>query len=252
MMPSRYLQELANLVRLAVDNTAVSEAALATLAGKFPKLVIVRDGEEIVAAELTKNPIEVRSGPDVSDASLSTLQNETHLKVLTLTDCPAVTDESAPVIAKLRRLRQLTIGGTKITSDGIGQFAELPVLEHLALPNSSEVDDQAIGQISRIENLESLTQTKMTPETMPYLSRLRYLNRLVLDDAQLTNQSFQHPGGLSQLKNLNCQRVPIGDAALIHLQFLMKLDRLNLSGTRVAASGKDQLPDTTIETSPEN
>ena len=69
---------------------------------------------------------DVDLGTTLGDADLATLHAFPYLQKLDLTGRP-ITDAAVPSISRLKKLRSLRVGGTKITDDGVSRLrAALP------------------------------------------------------------------------------------------------------------------------------
>jgi Leucine-rich repeat (LRR) protein len=81
----------------------------------------------------------------------------------------------------------------------------------------------------------------MTDDALSNLSNLRELRHLAIRRAAITGSGLRHVLGLPKLESLDLDGCPISDSAIVNLQELRNLKKLNIKGTQVSRQGAEIL-----------
>ena len=76
----------------------------------------------------------------VTDEGLAEVAKLQRLKLLTLFGCKMITDEGLKEVAKLQRLNSLVLEGTEITDKGLNEVAKLKLVNFLNLRNTKTTE----------------------------------------------------------------------------------------------------------------
>lgn len=137
------------------------------------------DGDARIA-ELAANETEFSAAQTwdsgVTDNGLRALtRSHPHLRSLTITQCPRVTDDGLAVIARFAALEVLTLqGGHGFTSTGLSQLAACRKLRELGLAGVT-IDAEAVRGIAGMPALRELTASreKVTAEALEILRKAK-------------------------------------------------------------------------------
>jgi hypothetical protein len=132
-----------------------------------------------------------------------------------------------------RSLRRLSLRG------GPPDLSRLPALEELTIGTA---DGDALKAIARHGPLRALTVTSpLDDAALALIGRMTRLQRLSLDHRGFTDRGLAALRGLTELRELRLfgtSKVPqIGDAGLLHLRGLRRLERVELHYTRLTDAG---------------
>jgi Leucine-rich repeat (LRR) protein len=154
----------------------------------------------------------------------------------------AVTDAGLPLLARLKKLRSLTLGGEGITDAGLKTLREFPELGELTLLNTS-VTDEGLAHLAGLEGLKKLDliEPKITDAGLDTLARLTGLTSLNLSGTEISDASLKHLRTMRNLNTLTLDGTKVSDAGLAHLGKLPLLVHLSLTNTRVSDRGLDHL-----------
>jgi internalin A len=99
-----------------------------------------------------------------------------------------VTDLGIAKLASLKRLRQLDLSGSSITSAGLKSLGALPKLDRLSLWNAKGLDESAGAVLPTLRSLTvlDLSDTAVSDSTMRHLAALPRLHMLYLTDTHVT------------------------------------------------------------------
>jgi hypothetical protein len=130
-------------------------------------------------------------------------------------------------------LRRLSIDG------GLPDLSQLPALEDLTV---GRADGDALKAISRHAPLRALTvRSSLDDAALAVIGRMTRLQRLSLDHRGFTDRGLAALRGLTELRELRLfgtSKVPqVGDAGLLHLRGLRRLERVELHYTRLTDAG---------------
>lgn len=164
----------------------------------------------------------------VTSADLSSIEavKSCPLERFLVSRCPYIDDRSAKVIGKMKSLRSLELGYTKVTADG---------LSFIICPNLAALD------------LEGL---KLGKCDMTFLGNLPVLDNLDAQNTQLTNIAIPAISKHTSLEYLNLGNTRVTDKAVPGLSNLTRLKELDVSGSDITKSGyktlKSKLPNCKI------
>lgn len=150
------------------------------------------------------------------DADLREIAKLTQLRCLLIGNACDVTDAGLECLSALKKLRVLSLSGSKITDDG---------LRHLAT-------------LTRLEVLE-LDHAPIRGSGLAHLRSLRNLKLLSLRFTPLRDDGLVHLSSLTSLERLYFFETPLTDAGLEHLKPLTGLEILHLGKTGVTFAGAD-------------
>jgi hypothetical protein len=122
------------------------------------------------------------------------------LEVLTVRQCPRITDRGMAAVARLPRLRSLSLGGPRLSADALAPLAGAMQLEDL---NPIVAPDAAFRHIARIPQLARLTNMYNRSTTDAATRHLRGHPRLLDYSAfgtQISDESLRILSGLPLLE----------------------------------------------------
>jgi uncharacterized protein (TIGR03067 family) len=200
-----------------------------------------RRGRPIIAVDFNS----FSTGMDFDDKHLREmtplLAKLKHLEQLDLGGT-GVSDAGMKDVAKLKQLRVLWLAGTKVTDDGLKELAALEQLNNLFLAND-KITGEGFRKLAGLKNLKSLTLRglSLTDVGVKALAALRQLQRLDLYESSMNDAGVKGLAGLEQLTWLNLSDTKVTDAGLKELSALKKLRTLRLYKTRVTVVAINEL-----------
>ena len=203
------------------------------------------------------------SGTQVSDAGmkhLADLPNLEHLSLSVYDEGANITDEGLRTVGQLKRLKTLSLSGTKITDDGLHYLSGLTSLEDLNIDKTKvtqaglvhlkpltalrdlrfyqTINDEGAANLAQLKSLRKLTSNlDVTDKGLAELVKLPHLESLSVGGDGVTDAGLEHIARMTSLKHLEFQNCPITDKGLEKLVTLTNLEYLLLSGTRVSGDG---------------
>ncbi|MFV1965423.1 MAG: leucine-rich repeat domain-containing protein [Pirellulaceae bacterium] len=152
-----------------------------------------------------------------------------------------------------RPLRNLALGRTSITDQGLAVLAErdLTRLEWLDL-SFTEATDAGLAYAAEAVNIRqlSLQETQITDRGLETIGRFGNLEELDLSGTQVTDDGLAYLERLPRLRLLWLTGSRISNAALPRLLQMKNLERLDISNTEVTADAwrqlQEQLPKLTV------
>ncbi len=149
-----------------------------------------------------------------------------------------VTDADLAQLPSPERIRNLSLGRTKVSDKGLAHLAACKNLDWLDL-SGTKITDTGLASL---KNCTALTQlflegTKISDESLKLIGKLSNLEELDLSAVPISDEGLAHLAALKKLKILHVTNSPISDAGLAHLKSLSSLESLETSGTKVTASG---------------
>lgn len=153
--------------------------------------------------------------------------------------CTQVDDALWPVLADMVRLRCLLLGGTNISDAkgeaGISILSRLGDLRQLGVERTV-VGDGVLAAAEMLPNLETLDLAYAPISDMGiarYVSKMRELRWLSLEETAVTDYALERLAGLTELRHLDLGDTTISSFGLRALAPLAKLKSINLSFTDV-------------------
>ena len=173
-------------------------------------------------------------------------------------------DEDLALLKNLPALRDLDLGGSTVTDEGLLHLQYLENLETLGLARASNVTDQGLSYVPKgVRELTlwnpNITDTGLVNipnkekievldfrlcairgeafELFPNLTKLQLTASNNIGDAALESIA-----GLGNLRALVLQQTSVTDKGMQHLQHLRKLAVLNVAATSVSDAGMSFVP----------
>lgn len=246
----------------------VSDAGLSPLlkAGKLRTLALVdtqvtNDGLKVVG-QLTNLRSLVLCRTGITGYGMRHLDGLKQLEILEIVD-PMAGDDGMRSVAGHTALRRLALDSS-VTPKGLAELVPLTSLEVLFVDRSLKDEDmRCIGKITSLQVVNrgrlhltdkglgymtgmkrliclDLDDAKVTDAGMVYVGQMTGLEKLVLGPS-ITDAGVVHLSGLTNLKTLGLSRTQISDTALHTVAGLPELRSLGLSRTNVTARGVAQL-----------
>jgi Leucine-rich repeat (LRR) protein len=216
-----------NLTGLMISGDRLTDAGLAALA-TLPNL---------------KNLQIIQNGKDsaVTDAGIAALKTCAELVQLGISGCSKVTGCTLGELAGLPRLQDLWLLQIPLADEGFSQLAKLPRLKRLTVTASLKTDSGVVTQVTpagfgalkKLTSLERLSLNEaigLDDTAAANLANLRELRLLRLAQVKLTDAGLAHLAGLTNLRELAVWNGNYTDAGLAHLKGLAKMRRLSISG----------------------
>jgi hypothetical protein len=123
-------------------------------------------------------------------------------RVLPYTIGPTVDDSTLVCIAKLPRLKGLSLRWANVTDDSMRHISQIHDLKYLCLKDTrvSDTGGKLLAQLTNLESL-SVSGSKLTEAGLIYLKNLPKLERLEVDCTQITTAAAPW---LSEMPSLKC------------------------------------------------
>lgn len=180
-----------------------------------------------------------------TDATLDYLDNPI-LRQLSVGES-AVTDEGLKKLARLKNLKSLDLAGTRITDEALKTLATFPSLKGISLQRT-RVTDKGLEALekSQIGSLV-LDWTRVGDDGIASLGRMPALGSLSLTHTKVTDKALAEiarPGAFPKLQSLGLQETVVSDEGLKHLhdpKVLPELRYLGLGENRVTPAGVEAL-----------
>jgi hypothetical protein len=218
----KHVARLAGLKSLILQNCQMTDAGLAALAALKSLELLMINKTRITDEGL----VHLRQFPALrqlsirdisgSDGGLSrgfqhlgALGQLTHLELGNWSpDSPPLGDADLEHIVGLKKLRSLMLNRFNISDSGVERLVELPALEWLNLDPTASLSDDALGSISRMVELRSLTiGGAFTDRGLGYLAQSPALGELRIFSNSLSDEAVAKLGKVMIVKALP-QRAP--------------------------------------------
>lgn len=181
----------------------------------------------------------LRFNGNATDARLAVLDDLPNLQWLELFQCGEITDEAVIRAAKLKKLRKLQFGITRVSDKSLAALKALPNLELLDL-NWTQVTDAGLPTIAALGSLKHLhlEGTKITDDGVAKLGSLTGLTMLNLSaNSGVSDRGITSLAKLPNLATLYLRDCRIADSSLDSFRGLKKLQVLQLNGNPITQSG---------------
>lgn len=213
------------------------------------RLIINHYDEAILSAlgtlrELESLDVMFPAHSNIFPAGMSALAhlNAPNLRCLSIDADLPPDDRTLAAIEPLRRLEALCFddrgmydtGYPRVTNAGLASLARLPRLRSLSLPRSL-IDDEGARQLAKFHNLESLvlSHTGVGDAGIEALASLSGLVYLDLGGTNITDAGVAHLARFDQLMELNLEETRVTDAGVSCLARCRNLRHLNLARTHI-------------------
>jgi Leucine Rich repeat len=152
---------------------------------------------------------------EVTDTDMALLDYFPDLEDFHVSKAPVT---SLSPLARLMKLRRVTLSEVPISDDGLAAISRLPLLTDVSV-NGTRIGDEGLAT----------------------LGKMRQLRLLNLEWTKVTDAGMAELAGLEWLEWLNLSCTEITDAGLDHLRELKGLKFLMIAGTRVTPQGKNSI-----------
>ncbi|MCE9525076.1 MAG: leucine-rich repeat protein [Planctomycetales bacterium] len=201
------------------DSATIGELKLfqgmTTLRYLRPSSSIDDEGLKIVAGFSTIDQLNLMDASGITDAGLVNLLEMKSVKQITLPH--QIGDDGLVQLARNQNLEDVSISVVaKVTPRGLQALASLPKLSRVRLPRS--IDDQGLEAFTQCRQLKAvmLPETPLTPKGYQKLQKMKKLEYLNLEQADISAQRLEVLKSLKWLKSLTlvqCKLSPAdGDA----------------------------------------
>jgi Leucine-rich repeat (LRR) protein len=114
-----------------------------------------------------------------------------------------ITDAGVAKLANLKKLRNLDLSGSLVTSAAFKTLGTLPNLQRLSLWNAEGINDSAAAGLASLQSITTLdlSNTRIGDETLRALAKLPKLQHLYVSDTAVT------PAGLAAFKQQRASAV---------------------------------------------
>ena len=145
-----------------------------------------------------------------------------------------VTDEDLARLTLPSSARNLTLGLTQVTDQGLAALAGGEKLEWIDL-SFTKSTDVAVARFQSAKGLKQLVleKTEITDVALETIRGFAKLEELDLSGTRITDAGLAQVAGLKNLKKLFLTNCGITDAALAHFKNLKQLDELEVTGTQI-------------------
>jgi len=149
-----------------------------------------------------------------------------------------VNDKDLAQLPSPERIRNLSLGRTKVSDAGLVHLGACKNLDWLDLSGTKMTDTG----LASLKDCSAITQlflegTKISDESLTLIGKLSNLEELDLSAVPITDDGLARIAMLKKLKILHLTNSPISDAGLDNLKSLSSLESLETSGTKVTAAG---------------
>jgi serine/threonine protein kinase len=129
--------------------------------------------------------------------------------------------------------------GSKVPSQEAANVAARDSMLPISMPNWSGDDATMQDKINNHpeDTLISFDDKPLSDAGFVNARRLRWLKRLSIADAEITDKTLKELGMLPVLERLNIKKTPVTDDGMAYLTNLKNLNELNLADTRVTGKG---------------
>jgi hypothetical protein len=148
-----------------------------------------------------------------------------------------VTDADLAGLSFLPALKQLTLGGTSVTDEGLRQIQPAVQLEWLDLAGLP-ITDRGIAYLTPSSALLrlNLDGTQVTDRALEHLSQFSGLEELDVSGTRVSNAGLAHLNRLHNLRGLWLANTAVTHEGLERLLQLRRLTRIDLTGTKIRLS----------------
>ncbi|HBV66342.1 MAG TPA: hypothetical protein DEF45_25340 [Rhodopirellula sp.] len=156
-----------------------------------------------------------------------------------------VTDKLIDEVLVCKKLDQLTLAYTSVSTSRLKQIGQLKTLSTLSVPGSN-IDPSVIAAWTELKSLwdVNLDDNEISTGTLVWLGNIKSLRRLSLNRTQLKNQAPEKLGNLTQLSELQLAGVEIDQKQIRPLLQANNIESLNLSGWQIDNEMMNWLLDT--------
>ena len=154
-----------------------------------------------------------------------------------------VLDPALEEVDQLTQLEELHLGATDVTDQGVKKLARLKKLRRLSLWGVKQVTDAGLKELAGLKQLQCLDLygTQTTDAGLKELSGLMQLQELRLNETRVTGVGLKDLVGLRQLQRLDLRSTQVSDAGMKQVGEFKQLHELKLAGTQVTDSGLKEL-----------
>lgn len=227
-------------------------------AGVAPGPPLVR---RLLGEDLFASVARVMLPPTASDDDLKLACQLPELKGVILYG-DRFAEDPASALAQATQLELLELHRRNLSPSGLLQLRDLPHLKHIRLfEGTSTGHVQAAAQLPHLETLWIVRSTtnglgiaslsgaphlerlgigecpNLNDAALDSLRNLRSLRFLYLWDSSATGAALEAVSELSQLEELDIERLPLDDTQAQHLSKLSQLQVLNIAGTNLGDEG---------------
>ena len=213
----------------AVKPQASEEAAVAALKALDAQVQLDDDGYAV--------SVNFRENQKLNDADLASLAKLSRLRFLSLHNTP-ITDAGLAHLANSAGLQTLLLGKTKITDKGFVHLKGLADLQTLNLTGTA-VTGSGLEHLAAAKKLGFFYagNSQFSDAGMAHLKNHPNLRRLFLSGSKITDAGLVHLAGFDKISCLLLQETAISDAGLAHLANVKGVGYLWLEGTNVTDAG---------------
>jgi Leucine-rich repeat (LRR) protein len=212
------------------DSKAISSAAIESLKGRFPNLVVTpspADGRPLVV-KLQQVRLDQTAFQEL--ASIAGLEEIGFEK-------SDFEEEWLQNLASLTSLKRLRLAGTKVSDRGLKVLGQVVSLELLDLADCQSVTDQGVAHLASLTRLKNLAlgSRAITDEGLSSISSLQNLGALSLQNCAIQGPGLSTIAGLKKLKEFGLNQSSAGDIALENLRECPEIAKLKLRGSGVSS-----------------
>lgn len=234
--------------RLVLDNSNVSDFNLSHLqcASQLKTLSLVdcRQIDSFDGSAFPKLRLLLLSRTPISSDLLTGMETCTHLHLINLGGCRAVTDIN--FLGGLKSIREIFVHETSVTNEGIMGLAECENLEKLNLGGCRNISNvNHLGRLPALKELH-LWSTRVSNAGLRGLCGCASLTELILDDCTRVSD-VATLGSLSSLRWLSLIGTEVTSQGIKDLIHCRSLETLALAGTRVEHPPKLWRHDAVVE-----
>lgn len=213
-----HISHMPKLVELQMRECHLDDNRLAQL-GKMTQLTSLRIGQN-----------------SISDVGITHLRHLTNLRELDISYDERhiylkITDAGFKQLSELHDLRSLSIVGTSISYQGLRELLNFPKLQQLALGGPfAHGRMESIAQLTDLREL-TLLRTKVKDEQFGQIRQLKKLTHLRIVNQGLSNAALSHLQYLPKLEMLDVRCRLIDNGGLAEIAKIKTLKQLHLYGS---------------------
>jgi Leucine Rich repeat len=234
------LQRLTALGREAIQKSADIRQLYAQAAGVVHFLIDGQEGKyREPFVDLLTGVYQPNATPDLLAKTTAQPLAALDQQYLTFLN---VSDDDLAGIPEPERIRNLSLGRTRITDQGLARLAGCKNLDWLDL-SLTAATDAGLAKLAAATKLKQLflEGTKITDASLPLIGGCKSLETLDLANLRITDAGLAAIANLRELKTLYLTGSPITDAGLAHLRGFKKLETLDTRGTQITPAGRQRL-----------
>lgn len=204
------------------------------------------NGYESGFGRLPNDPIHFQfRSPGPTDADLATLRPPLLQSArpihLNLNQCSSISDAGVAHLKDIPSLRRLSVGGTKVTDEGLKVVGGLH-LDELYVA-SDAVTDAGVAHLAKLTKLRKLGlySKALTAASFAHIADMTELEEFNTSPYEFDDARLKHMAKFTKLKKVTVGGAGLTDAGMAALKGMTELRELRVEGDKVTATGVSHL-----------